>query len=1075
MVGIYIYMHRAPSTPAVVTEDVSAPEPVAFVAEPDSRRLELSEPSVQVDSIQGKKCNFTALLDTGSAASFVKHATYLTFCKNVSSELRPSTRKFVNLKNSPLEVLGSIDTELSLSLLENRLFNVTLFVLKDQAFAHDLILGREFLSSQKLTVTFKFSENSSEEEYNKLGLFAELPLHVADNVLSSRDTQLPHMKIDFDFQTKQHLLQVISEIEKTEIPPVDDDYTVSVRVKDDSIFAYAPRRFAHSERMELRKITDDLLDRGIIKPSVSPYCARVVPIRKRDGRLRLCIDLRPLNNRIIKQKYPFPIIEDCLARLSDKSVFTLLDLKDGFHQIRVEDESTKYFSFATPDGQFEYRFLPFGYSEAPAEFQKRLLFVLRPLIREDRVIVYMDDVLIPSKSVEDNIATIRDVLVLLKKYGFKLNYEKCQFLKRKIEFLGYLLSEHGISLSPRHTEAVKNYKLPTSSIEVQRFLGLASYFRKFIKDFAIKAKPLYNLLKKNVSFSFNDECVRSYETLKKELTSEPVLALYNPAAETELHTDACASGIGAVLLQKQRNGTWAVVAYYSQSTNQAESRYHSFELEMLAIVRATERFHLYLYGLNFTIVTDCNALVYAVNKANLNPRIARWTLALQNYRFKLIHRPCGKMKHVDALSRSVAYVNEMPLERELELRQLSDAKIQDIANNLEYGESEKFVLVNGLVYRKFDDELRFVVPEAMVPALLRAHHDNMGHTGQVKTYEGIARFYWFPSIRKKIADYIDNCFVCMMADDSMNRLEGETSLYPAAKAPMELLHVDHFGPLQETRDRFKHILVMVDAYTRFTWLFAVRSTSTKEVINCLKSIFSIFGNASNIVTDRGTAFTSGEFAKYVDDLRVKHRKVAVASPWANGTVERVNRFIKRVLIKLCSSPDEWGNKLNTLQYVINNTYHAATKASPSRLMLGYEQRSHDDFKFSNLTKQLSEIDSDLDKDRAKARDQAEAATDLVRNYNKCYHDARMRKPSVYSQGDYVLIRDSRNKPGESSKIKTPYKGPYVVSKVLGNNRYVIRDIPGFNLSSKPYNTILSSDKLKYWVKPVHPPPSIGVV
>jgi len=161
-----------------------------------------------------------------------------------------------------------------------------------------------------------------------------------------------------------------------------------------------------------------------------------VPVRKKDGRLRMCVDLRPLNSRIHKQKYPFPVIEDCLTQLANKSVFTLLDLKDSFHQIRVADDSTKYFAFATPDGQYEYKYLPFGYAEAPAEFQKRLLFVLQPLVREDKVIVYMDDVLIPSGTVEENLLILKDVLVRLKKYRFSLNYDKCQFLKRKIEFLG---------------------------------------------------------------------------------------------------------------------------------------------------------------------------------------------------------------------------------------------------------------------------------------------------------------------------------------------------------------------------------------------------------------------------------------------------------------------------------------------------------------------------------------------------------------------------------------------------------------------------------------------------------------
>lgn len=235
---------------------------------------------------------------------------------------------------------------------------------------------------------------------------------------------------------------------------------------------------------------DDLLQRGIIQPSVSPYCARVVPVKKKDGSMRLCVDLRPLNSKVVKQKYPFPIIEDWLAKLGDHKVFTLLDLKDSFHQIKIHKNSTKYFSFATPDGQFEYKRLPFGYCEAPAEFQKRLIQILNPFIREDKVIVYIDDVLIPSKTIRENLEILKEIWQLLKKYGFELNLAKCKFLRKEIEFLGYVISEKGITLSSRHIEAITNYKQPLDKLQLQRFLGRANYFRKFIKDYALKAHPL---------------------------------------------------------------------------------------------------------------------------------------------------------------------------------------------------------------------------------------------------------------------------------------------------------------------------------------------------------------------------------------------------------------------------------------------------------------------------------------------------------------------------------------------------------------------------------------------------------
>lgn len=201
------------------------------------------------------------------------------------------------------------------------------------------------------------------------------------------------------------------------------------------------------------------------------------------------------------------------------------------------------------------------------------------------------------------------------------------------------------------------------------------------------------------------------------------MRLYDPSLETELHTDASAAGVGDILLQKQKSGQWAPVAYFSKSTNKAETNYHSYELEMLAIVRAVERFHIYLYGLEFTAVTDCNAVEHAVKKAVLNPRIARWIMVLQDYKFKVVHRAGKRMPHVDALSRIVMAVGRLPLEREFEFKQLKDERICNIASELEYVGNDKFRLIDGLVYRKGDDRDRFIVPDSMIQSIIRVHHD----------------------------------------------------------------------------------------------------------------------------------------------------------------------------------------------------------------------------------------------------------------------------------------------------------------------------------------------------------------
>lgn len=368
-----------------------------------------------------------------------------------------------------------------------------------------MLIGRDFLRDHRISILI----NPVEE---KVRLFSEIAsVDILNNSLENPVTSSLNIKTDFDSIVTEKLIATIQEVEKTKVPVIDDNYTVKVSLKDDSIYAYAPRKFAWTERLQIREITDDLLNRNIIKYSASPYCARVVPVRKKNGKIRLCIDLRPLNSRIIKQKYPLPLIEDCLSRLSNKSIFSFLDLKDGFHHIKIHPDHTKYFAFATPDGQFEYIRLPFGFCEAPAEFQKRIVQILQPLIREDKIIVYIDDILIPSSSIEDNLSVLKQVMLLLKRHEFQLNYDKCLFLRTTIEYLGYIISPAGITLSSRHIEAVKNFPLPKKVLEIQRFLGLTNYFRKFIKDYASKVKPLTDLLKKSSTFRMDNNSIIAFD------------------------------------------------------------------------------------------------------------------------------------------------------------------------------------------------------------------------------------------------------------------------------------------------------------------------------------------------------------------------------------------------------------------------------------------------------------------------------------------------------------------------------------------------------------------------------------
>lgn len=377
-------------------------------------------------------------------------------------------------------------------------------------------------------------------------------------------------------------------------------------------------------------------------------------------------------------------------------------------------------------------------------------------------------------------------MLLLKQYEFQLNFSKCVFLRTSIEYLGYIVSPSGITLSPRHIEAIKSFPQPRKISDLQRFLGLSNYFRKFIKDYATKVKPLTNLLKKSSPFQFDQSCVAAFEVLKHELISSPVLGVYNPHAPTEIHfTDASSIAIAGILLQKQQSTYWAPIAYYSQSLNKAEKNYHSYELEMLAVVRTIERFHIYLYGLDFTVITDCNALVCTVKKACLKPRVARWILRLQDYRFSIKHRDGRRM----ALSRIVCLTDTIPLEKELQYRQLIDPNIKSIAELLEHKDHDKFLLLDGLVFRKGIHRHRFVVPDTMIGTVIRIYHDDLAHCGFDKTVQGISGNYWFPAMKKRIRTYIDNCLTCMLVNTSSSR-EGELQLTDTPSLPFEIFHLE---------------------------------------------------------------------------------------------------------------------------------------------------------------------------------------------------------------------------------------------------------------------------------------------
>lgn len=397
-----------------------------------------------------------------------------------------------------------------------------------------------------------------------------------------------------------------------------------------------------------------------------------------------------------------------------------------------------------------------------------------------------------------------------------------------------------------------------------------------------------------------------------------------------------------------------------------------------------------------------------------------------------------------------------------------------IAQQLEKRTHSEYDLIDGLVYKKESDCIKFVVPEGMIHKILHIYHDESVHCGIEKTYQGINAHYWFPTMRRKIKNYVMNCVTCLMASATANPKEGELQITPTARTPFQIMHTDHFGPLPEFRNGANHILLLIDSCSRFTWLFPVKSTTTRELVKHFLSLFDNYGNLNEIVSNRGTAFSSAEFVEFLRPRGIRHRMVAVASPWANGMVERINRFLKVSLKKVVDDSLDWLSKLAIIQYAINNTFHSATRASPSKLLLGYEMKNHSDSKLieflTDLAKTENTPDQDLPwlKERDTSRKLTIETTDKIKEYNKIYFDRNHKAPKKYKAGEYVRVKDDVVKPGESKKLKSDFKGPYMIHKVLPHNRYVVKDIPGFNITPRSYDSIVSPDRLRPWIKPMVP-------
>lgn len=506
--------------------------------------------------------------------------------------------------------------------------------------------------------------------------------HVTSESLQSKDTPEDALKFDFGdspipLEWRERFIQTLKSIPEV-FAHHDLDFGRTDKVKhrihlhDETAFKHRARPVHPNDIEAVRKHLRDLLDAGVIRESESSFSSPIVVVRKKNGDVRLCIDYRKLNMQTVKDVYPLPNLEESFSALTGSRWFSVLDLKSGYYQIEVEEADKAKTAFVTPLGFWEFNRMPQGVTNAPSTFQRLMEKCMGDLHLKD-VLVFLDDLIIFSETLDEHERRLVKVLHRLREYGLKLSLEKCKFAQTSVRYLGHVVSEKGVETDPEKVSALKSWPTPRTLRELRSFLGFSGYYRRFISGYATIAKPLNDLTRgyiparrsipKHTSTPtgldakhpfgerWTPKCQTAFETLIERLTTAPVLGFANPKLPYILHTDASTTGLGAALYQEQ-DGQLRVIAYASRGLSASESRYPAHKLEFLALKwSVTEKFHDYLYGSTFVVITDNNPLTYILTSAKLDAASHRWLAALSTYNFKLQYRAGRQNLDADALSR----------------------------------------------------------------------------------------------------------------------------------------------------------------------------------------------------------------------------------------------------------------------------------------------------------------------------------------------------------------------------------------------------------------------------------------
>ena len=798
-------------------------------------------------------------------------------------------------------------------------------------------------------------------------------LHLDRNEKNLTPTQL---------QKLRDLLQKYQHLWSVEGMPLTQTQSAEHRIDTGKArsLAQKPRPTGLKQKEEIQRQVEEMLRDGIINPSTSPWASPIVLVKKKDGSTRFCVDYRKLNEVTVRDHYPLPRTEDILDTLDGAMIFSTLDLRSGYWQVPVAPADKPKTAFVTYGGLYEYNVMPFGLTNAPATFQRLMDAVLAGL-RWQTCLVYLDDIIVFAPDFDTHIQRLDEVFKRLAASNLSLKPSKCELFREEVAYLGHVVSADGIKPQADKIDKIQRFPVPTTRKAVRSFLGLAGYYRRYIRNFARLAKPLHKLTGDNTPWQWGEAEQQSFEALKAALATAPILHFPNPNWQMVLDTDASADGFGAILMQIDSEGRERVLAYASRLTFDNEKKWSASELEAGAIIWALEKFRPYVIDVPLKCRTDHASLKWI--RQSSTGRLVRWALKLDEYDITLEPRPGVKMPHVDALSRYPVHVITLdtlvmapiiaPLAVEdadtvpqasyearyirgdqpsaIQWLQKQDAECQQIHKALTYGtvvppHLKQYITAGQLKIVdhtiQFQERLRDVlyVPVTLREKLLNEYHAGScaAHLGSKKTLGALKRKYFWPSMKNDVFEYVHGCLACLQRKGRRVPTGPRASL-PKGK-PFHIVASDIFGPLPPTTRGNRFILLFIDHFTKWPVIIPAKQITAATFVQLFHDTWiSTYGCPARLLTDGGPQFIADTTAEFCSKYGIQRTIATAYHPQSNGIAEGFMKVIGHSLSILTQyKATNWDLHCTTIALAYRTTPHPATGNTPAYLTFGFDPK-----------------------------------------------------------------------------------------------------------------------------------------